>query len=65
MSMLIVTNILSVDGYYEGPGANAMALPMDHRFDAYNANGSAMAQDGAVELRGERVLLRAGTRRAG
>lgn len=37
MRKLIVTNIMSVDGYYEGPGGNVMALPMDHRFDAYNA----------------------------
>jgi dihydrofolate reductase len=37
MRRLIVTNIMSLDGYYEGPGGNVMALPMDHRFDAYNA----------------------------
>ncbi len=37
MRKLIVTNIMSLDGYYEGPGGNVMALPMDHRFDAYNA----------------------------
>src|SRR4051794_13614215 len=37
MRKLIVTNIVSLDGYYEGPGGNVMALPMDHRFDAYNA----------------------------
>jgi dihydrofolate reductase len=33
---LIVTNIVSLDGYYEGPGHNVMVLPMDHRFDEYN-----------------------------
>jgi dihydrofolate reductase len=33
---LIVTNIVSLDGYYEGPGQNVMALPMDHGFDAHN-----------------------------
>lgn len=36
MRTLIVTNIVSLDGYYEGPGGNVMALPMDHSFDAYN-----------------------------
>jgi len=37
MRKLIVTNIVSLDGYYEGPGGNVMVLPMDHSFDAYNA----------------------------
>ena len=45
MRKLIVTNIMSLDGYYEGPGKNVMALfdyrrdlyPMDESFDAYNA----------------------------
>jgi dihydrofolate reductase len=44
MGKLIVSNILSLDGYYEGPGKNVMALfdyrwnyPMDESFDAYNA----------------------------
>jgi dihydrofolate reductase len=37
MRKLIVANIVSLDGYYEGPGGNVMALPMDHSFDAYNA----------------------------
>lgn len=37
MRKLIVTNIVSLDGHYEGPGANVMALPMDHAFDAHNA----------------------------
>ena len=36
MGKLIVANIVSLDGYYEGPGHNVMVLPMDHRFDAYN-----------------------------
>jgi dihydrofolate reductase len=36
MRKLIVTNIVSLDGYYEGPGGNVMLLPMDHTFDAYN-----------------------------
>lgn len=37
MRKLIVTNIVSLDGYYEGAGGNVMALPMDHAFDAYCA----------------------------
>jgi dihydrofolate reductase len=37
MRTLIVTNIVSLDGYYEGPGGNVMVLPMDHSFDSYCA----------------------------
>jgi len=45
MRKLIVSNIMSLDGYYEGPGKNVMALfdyrleayPMDESFDIYNA----------------------------
>lgn len=37
MRKLIVTNIVSLDGYFEGPGGNVMALPMDGAFDTYNA----------------------------
>jgi dihydrofolate reductase len=37
MRTLIVCAIMSLDGYYEGPDRNVMALPMDHTFDAYNA----------------------------
>src|SRR5918998_5468529 len=44
MRKLIVSNAMSLDGYYEGPGKNVMALfdyrwdyPMDESFDAYNA----------------------------
>lgn len=33
---LIVCNIMSLDGYYEGPGKDVMALPFDEAFDAYN-----------------------------
>ena len=32
MRKLIVTNIVSLDGQYEGPGADVMVLPMDHAF---------------------------------
>jgi dihydrofolate reductase len=41
---VIVSNAMSLDGYYEGPGKNVMALfdyrwdyPTDESFDAYNA----------------------------
>jgi dihydrofolate reductase len=37
MRKLIVANIMSLDGYYTGPGGNIMVMPMDHAFDAYNA----------------------------
>jgi dihydrofolate reductase len=37
MRKLIVCNIMSLDGYYEGPGRNVMVLPLDEAFDAYNA----------------------------
>jgi dihydrofolate reductase len=36
MRTVIVCNIMSVDGYYEGPDRNVMALNMDAAFDAYN-----------------------------
>jgi dihydrofolate reductase len=34
---LIVCNIMSLDGYYAGPGDDVMVLPLDGSFDAYNA----------------------------
>ena len=44
MRKLIVSNAMSLDGYYEGPGKNVMALfdcrwdyTTDESFDAYNA----------------------------
>jgi dihydrofolate reductase len=44
MRKLIVSNMTSLDGYYEGPGKNVMVLfdyrwdyPTDESFDAYNA----------------------------
>jgi dihydrofolate reductase len=36
MRKLIVSNIISLDGFYEGPGGEITALPMDDSFDAYN-----------------------------
>jgi dihydrofolate reductase len=36
MRKLIVCNIVSLDGYFEGPGGDVMALPMDGFFDEHN-----------------------------
>jgi dihydrofolate reductase len=36
MRKIIVTNIMSLDGYMTGPGGNVMVMPMDGFFDAYN-----------------------------
>jgi dihydrofolate reductase len=36
MRKLVVCNIMSLDGYFEGPGGNVMVLPMDNFFDAHN-----------------------------
>jgi dihydrofolate reductase len=37
MRSLIVCNIISLDGYYEGPGGDVMALPFADAFSDYNA----------------------------
>jgi dihydrofolate reductase len=37
MRKLLVCNIISLDGYYEGPGGDVMAMPFDEGFDEYNA----------------------------
>jgi dihydrofolate reductase len=36
MRTVIVSNIVSLDGFYEAPGSDVMALNMDAAFDAYN-----------------------------
>lgn len=36
MRKLVVSNIVSLDGFVEGPGGNVMALPMDAFFDEHN-----------------------------
>jgi dihydrofolate reductase len=36
MRKLIVVNIISLDGYHEGPGKDVMAMPFDAGFSAYN-----------------------------
>ena len=35
MRQVIVNNIMSLDGYYEGPGRNVMVMNMDKAFDGY------------------------------
>lgn len=37
MAKLIVSNLVSLDGYCAGPGGNLGVLPMDAAFNAYNA----------------------------
>jgi hypothetical protein len=37
MRKLIVCTIMSLDGYFEGPGGNVMVLPLNGAFDAYCA----------------------------
>ena len=37
MCKLIVSNLISVDGYCAGPGGNLGVLPMDAAFNTYNA----------------------------
>jgi dihydrofolate reductase len=36
MRRLVVSNIVSLDGYYEGPGRDVLALPFDEGFSEYN-----------------------------
>ena len=36
MRTVVVSNIVSLDGSFEGPGGDVMALNMDAAFDAYN-----------------------------
>jgi dihydrofolate reductase len=33
---LVVSNMVSLDGYFEGPGGNVLVLPMDGFFDEHN-----------------------------
>lgn len=37
MRKLIVCNIISLDGFFSGPGGNVMAMPFDSGFSEYNA----------------------------
>jgi dihydrofolate reductase len=43
MRKVIVWNLVSLDGYYDGPGGNVMVLPLDGSFDAYSAERSRAA----------------------
>ena len=55
MRKLIVTNIVSLDGYIAGPGGDVMALPMDHAFNGSNAEHMRAADTmllGATTYRG-------------
>jgi dihydrofolate reductase len=55
MSKIVVVNMLSLDGYTEGPGGNVMALPMDEAFDSHNAERLRAADSilfGATTYRG-------------
>ena len=36
MRTVVVSNIVSLDGFFEGPGGDVMTLNMDAAFDAYN-----------------------------
>jgi hypothetical protein len=40
MSTLTVSDIRSLDGFFEGPGSDVMVLPMDPSFDATTPSGS-------------------------
>ena len=42
MRQVIVSHIMSVDGYYEGPGRNVMALNMDEASTRTTWNGSGL-----------------------
>jgi len=43
MRKLIVSNIISLDGYYEGPGKNVMVL-FDYRWGHAHSTGDITAQ---------------------
>jgi hypothetical protein len=65
MRTLIVCNIISLDGYFEGPGANVMALPMDGFFDEHNLRAAASRRHAAArrnDLHGAQGVLARGGR---
>ena len=47
MRKLIVCNIISLDGFFSGPGGNVMAMPFDNGFSDYNL-GIALLEDGRL-----------------
>lgn len=57
MGNIVVSTILSLDGYTEGPGGDVMAMPMDHAFGRQNADILRRAESllfGATTFRGMR-----------
>jgi hypothetical protein len=46
MRKLTVCTVVSIDGHYEGPGGDVMALPFDEGFDDYNAERLSWAGGG-------------------
>ena len=64
MRKLVVSTIMSLDGYVEGPGGDVLALPMDGFFDAHNLDRQRAADTlllGATTYR----VLKAELRRRG
>ena len=51
MRKYIVSNITTVDGYFEGPGKDVMAMPFDGGFSRYNAE---LLRDAAAVVHGSR-----------
>lgn len=41
MRKLIVTELMSLDGYVAGPGGDVMVLPLDESFSGYNVGAAA------------------------
>ncbi len=55
MRKLIVTNVVSLDGFVAGPGNDVMAMPMDHAFNGNNVEHMRAADTillGATTYRG-------------
>ena len=55
MGKIVVSTLVSVDGYTEGPGGNVMAMPMDLAFTDHNAERTRAASSllfGATTYRG-------------
>ena len=51
MRKYIVSNITTVDGYFEGPGKDVMAMPFDDGFSRYNVQ---LLRDAAAVVHGSR-----------
>ena len=49
MRKVIVSNIMSDDGYYDGPGRNVMVLNMDEAFDASRTTWTGLLANGLVD----------------